>query len=73
MLLTQGNQRGKESFWNEMFHLVSCVPQNETVVLAGDMNGHVGSSNAGYDGTHCSFGYGDRMQMVPGSSSLHMG
>jgi len=30
------------------------------VVLAGDMNGHVGSSNAGYDGTHGSFGYGDR-------------
>ena len=22
------------------------------VVLAGDMNGHVGSSNVGYDGTH---------------------
>ena len=23
----------KESFWNEMFHLVSCVPQHEMVVL----------------------------------------
>ena len=33
----------KESFWNEVFHLVSCIPQNEMVVLAGDMNGHVGS------------------------------
>jgi len=29
------------------------------VVLAGDMNGHVGSSNAGYDGTLGGFGYGD--------------
>jgi len=29
------------------------------VVLAGDMNGHIGSSNVGYDGTH-DFGYGDR-------------
>jgi len=37
---------GKESFWNEVFHLVSCIPQNETAVLAGDMNGHIGSSNA---------------------------
>jgi len=30
-----------ESFWNEVFHLVSCIPQNEMVVSAGDMNGHV--------------------------------
>jgi len=50
----------KESFWNELFHLVRCIPQNEMVVLAGDMNGHVGSSNVGYDGKHCGFGYGDR-------------
>jgi len=50
----------KESFCNKMFHLVSCIPQNEMVVLAGDMNGHVGSSNVGYDGTRGGFGYGDR-------------
>jgi len=45
----------EENFWNEVFHLVSCIPQNETVVLAGDMNRHVGSSNVGYDGTHGGF------------------
>jgi len=41
---------------------VSCIPQNEMVVLAGDIhvNGHVGSSNVGYDGMHGGFGYGDR-------------
>jgi len=60
MLLTQGNWRRKKSFWNEVFHLVSCIPQNEVVMLAGDMNGHVGSSNAGYDETHGGFGYTDR-------------
>jgi len=49
----------KENFWNEVFHLVTCIPQNEMVVLAGDMNGHVRSSNVGYDGTHDDFGYGD--------------
>ena len=37
---------------------MSCIPQIEMVVLAGDMNGHVGSSNVGYDGTHGGFGYG---------------
>ena len=31
----------KESFCNEVFHLVSCIPWNEMVVLAGDMNGRV--------------------------------
>ena len=31
----------KQCFWNEVFHLVSCIPQNELVVIAGDMNGHV--------------------------------
>jgi len=35
------SQEEKESFWNEVFHLVSCIPQTEMVVLAGDMNGHV--------------------------------
>jgi len=53
----------KESFfWNEMLHLVSCIPQNEMVVLAVYKNGHVISSNVGYCGTHVGFdnGYGDR-------------
>ena len=39
----------KESFWNEVFQLVRCIPQNEMVVFAGDMNGHIGSSYDGYD------------------------
>ena len=30
------------------------------VVFAGDINGHIGSSNVGYDGTHGGFGYGSR-------------
>jgi len=50
----------KENFWNELFHLVSCIPQNEMVVLTGDMNGHVGSNNVGYDGTHGGYGFGAR-------------
>ena len=40
--------------------MVSCIPQNEMVVFAGDMIGHIGSSNVGYDGTHGGFGYGSR-------------
>jgi len=51
---------GKESFWNKVFHLISCIPQNEMTVLAVDMYGHVGISNVGYDGMHGGFGYEDR-------------
>jgi len=40
--------------------MVSCIPQNEMVVFAGDKNGHIGSSNVGYDGTHGGFGYTSR-------------
>jgi len=29
-------------------------------VFAGNMTGHIGSSNVGYDGTHGGFGYGSR-------------
>ena len=50
----------KESLWNEVLHLVSCIHQNEVAVLADDKNGNVGSSNVGYDGMHGGFGYGDR-------------
>jgi len=41
--------------------LLSCMPQNEMVLLAGHMNGHVGSSNVGYDGTHGGFGQMHRL------------
>ena len=35
----------KESLSNNVFIKVGCVPQDEMVVVAGDMNGHVGNSN----------------------------
>ena len=57
----------KESFGDDVFHLVSCIPQNEMVVIAGDMNGHIGSSNIAYDGKLGGFGYGSR------TLSLQMG
>ena len=50
----------KESFWDEVFRVVSCIPHNEMVVFAGNMNGHIGSSSVGYDGTRGGFGYGSR-------------
>jgi len=54
------HDEAKESFGDKVFHLVSCVPQNKIDVFAGDMNGHIGSSNVGCGGTHGGFGYGSR-------------
>jgi len=45
-----------------LFHFISCIRLNEMVVFAGDTNGHIGSSNVGYDGTHGGFGYGPLLE-----------
>jgi len=64
----------KESFWDNVFHLVSCIPHNEMVVYAGDMNGHVGSSNAmAMMGHMVVLGTALGTLMVPGYWSLQMG
>ena len=55
-LIYRKPEEEKEKFWNELFDLVSCIPEDKMVVLAEDMKGHVGSSNVGYDGTHGCFG-----------------
>ena len=52
---------------------MSCILQNEMFVLVGDMNGHVGSNNVGYNGTHGGYGWELGMQMAPGFWSLQMG
>jgi len=36
------------------------MPQDEMMVVAGDMNGHVRNSNLGYSGIYGSVGYGCR-------------
>jgi len=37
----------KKNFWNDVFMKVGCVPQDDMVVVADDMNGHLGNSNLG--------------------------
>jgi len=50
-----------------MFHLVSCIPQSEMVVLAGDMNGHVGVVMLAMVGHMVVLGMEIGMQMDAGS------
>jgi hypothetical protein len=42
--------------------MVRAVPTNEKLFIGGDLNGHVGSTNVGYELAHGGFGYGSRNQ-----------
>ena len=42
--------RGKYEFWEHMDAEMQAVPRSERLVLAGDLNGHVGRDRDGYDG-----------------------
>jgi hypothetical protein len=49
--------------------LFSSVPISEKLFIGGDLNGHVGSTRAGFDEVHGGFGYGSRNQEGEG---IHM-
>ena len=42
--------------------LVRAVPSSEKLFIGGDLNGHVGSTSAGFEVAHGGFGYGSRNQ-----------
>jgi hypothetical protein len=42
--------------------LVKSVPSREKLFIGGDLNGHVGASNTGFEGVNGGFGYGIRNQ-----------
>jgi hypothetical protein len=42
--------------------MVRTVPTNEKLFIRGDLNGHVDSTNVGYELDHGGFGYGSKNQ-----------
>jgi hypothetical protein len=42
--------------------MVSTVPIREKFFIGGDLNGHVGVTNVGFERVHVGFGYGSRSQ-----------
>ena len=52
----------KLEFWEGLEDLVRSVPIGERLFIGGDLNGHVGTSNTGFEGVHGGFGYGCRNQ-----------
>ena len=50
----------KRLFWEDLDRLVRAVPSSEKLFIGGDLNGHVGTSSAGFEAVHGGFGYGSR-------------
>ena len=49
-------------FWKDLDRLVRAVPSSEKLFIGGDLNGHVGTSSAGFETVYGGFGYGSRNQ-----------
>ncbi|KAJ1279057.1 hypothetical protein BS78_04G125900, partial [Paspalum vaginatum] len=52
----------KRQFWEDLDGMVRTVPTSEKLFIGGDLNGHVGTTNAGYELVHGGFGYSSRNQ-----------
>ena len=50
----------KDEFWEHMDAEMQAVPRSERLVVAGDLNGHVGRDRDGYEGVHGGHGLGVR-------------
>ncbi|VDO63392.1 unnamed protein product [Heligmosomoides polygyrus] len=53
------SERAKDEFWTLLDEKTAEVPPEDAVVVAGDLNGHVGTAKDGYS-CHGGFGYGAR-------------
>ena len=60
----------KNAFWNELEAVIMKVPHKENLVLAGDLNGHVGESQIGFERWHGGFSVGERNE--EGETILHL-
>nr|XP_043618809.1 craniofacial development protein 2-like [Erigeron canadensis] len=50
----------KKSFWDSLDELVRSCPDDQRLVLGGDLNGHIGVQSDGYPGVHGGLGFGQR-------------
>ena len=50
----------KESFWREMDEVTTSIPEDKRVVVGGDLNGHIGTSNRVISRIHEGVGLGER-------------
>jgi hypothetical protein len=54
------SESSKSQFREDLDSMVSTVPISEKLFIGGDLNGHVGATNVGYERVHGGFGCGSR-------------
>ena len=57
---TEWADEEKETFWKKLDDVLQSIPANEKVILAGDMNGHVGADGSGVERWHGGHWYGSQ-------------
>jgi hypothetical protein len=57
--LSEGTKR---QFLEDFDSMVSTVPISEKLLIGGDLKGHVGAANVGFERVHGGFRYGSRNQ-----------
>ena len=50
----------KNKFYDDLLAATSKFNARELVIIAGDLNGHVGKASDGYEGIHGGRGFGNR-------------
>jgi exonuclease III len=61
-------QAEKDAFYNDLHSLLQTIPMEELLFLGGDLNGHVGQTNADFEDCHGGYGFGTRN--TPGEEIL---
>ena len=56
------DESAKRQFWEDLDGMVRAIPSSEKLFIGGDLNGHVGTTSAGFEAVHGGFGYGSRNQ-----------
>jgi len=54
------DESAKRQFWDDLDDMVRAVPIREKLFIGGDLNGHVGTTNTGFETAHGGFGFGSR-------------
>ena len=52
------DESAKRQFWDDLDDMVRAVPIREKLFIGGDLNGHVGTTNTGFEAAHGGFGFG---------------
>ena len=51
------DESAKRQLWEDLDGLIRAVPSSEKLFIGGDLNGHVGTTSAGFEVVYGGFGY----------------